>query len=110
MAMTYHDLKLKTIADLRELAKGVENHDAVQGYSQMNKEHLLPALCKAFGIDAREHHVAHGAEKLSARARMHELKKKREEAIAAGDHDLLKTIRREYHHWNHKLRVDARRA
>jgi hypothetical protein len=109
VAHTYEELKKKTLAELRELAKETD-HEAVQGFTQMNKEHLLPALCKAFGIDAREHHVAHGAEKLSARARMHELKKKREEAIAAGDHDLLKTIRREYHHWNHKLRVDARRA
>jgi hypothetical protein len=109
VAHTYEELKKKTLAELRELAKETD-HEAVQGFTQMNKEHLLPALCKAFGIDAREHHVAHGAEKLSARARMHELKKKREEAIAAGDHDLLKTIRREYHHWNHKLRVDARRT
>jgi hypothetical protein len=109
VAHTYEELKKKTLAELRELAKETD-HEAVQGFTQMNKEHLLPALCKAFGIDAREHHVAHGAEKLSARARMHELKKKREEAIAAGDHDLLKILRREYHHWNHKLRVDARRA
>lgn len=105
---SYHDLKLKTIQELRDIAKDVQ-HDAVQGFSQMNKEHLLPALCQALGIDAREHHVAHGAEKGSAHARMHELKKKRQEAIAAGDHAALKVIRREYHHWNHKLRVDARR-
>jgi hypothetical protein len=105
---TYEDLKKKTVAELREIAKGTE-HEAVQGFSQMNKEHLLPALCTALGIDAREHHVAHGAEKTQARARMHELKKKRQEAIAAGDHDQLRSIRREYHHWNHLLRVDARR-
>src|SRR5262245_34019158 len=27
MAYTYHELKLKTIVDLREIAKTVENHD-----------------------------------------------------------------------------------
>jgi hypothetical protein len=108
MAHTYEELKKKTVAELRDIAATIQ-HEAVQGYTQMNKEHLLPALGQAFGIDAREHHVAHGAEKGSAHARMHELKKKRQEAIAAGDHAALKVIRREYHHWNHKLRVDARR-
>ena len=57
MAYTYQELHGKTIDELREIAKSVENHDAVQGYSQMNKQHLLPALCKALGIDTREHHV-----------------------------------------------------
>jgi len=109
MAHTYEELKKKTIAELRDIAKDLQ-HEAVQGFSQMNKEHLLPALCSALGIDAREHHVAHGAEKEKARARMHELKKKRDEAIASGDRAALKSIRREYHHWNHLLRVDARRA
>ena len=56
MAYTFHELKEKTIQDLREIAKGVPNQDAVQGYSQMNKDHLLPALCKALGIDIHEHH------------------------------------------------------
>jgi 16S rRNA C967 or C1407 C5-methylase (RsmB/RsmF family) len=107
--LTYQDLKKKTIAELRDIAKDIR-HDAVLGFTQMNKEHLLPALCQALGIDAREHHVAHGEEKATAHARMHELKKKRQEVIEAGDHAALKAIRREYHHWNHKLRADARRG
>jgi len=45
MAHTYHDLKVKTVAELRDLAKDLK-HDAVQGYSQMNKDRLLPALCR----------------------------------------------------------------
>ena len=49
MAYSFHELKLKTIQELREIAKDVQ-HDAVQGFSQMNKDHLLPALCKALGI------------------------------------------------------------
>ena len=32
MAYTYHELKEKTILELREIAKGVENQEAVQGY------------------------------------------------------------------------------
>ena len=40
MAYTYHELREKTIQELRDIAKTVERHDAVQGYSQMNREHL----------------------------------------------------------------------
>jgi hypothetical protein len=109
VAHTYEELKKKTLAELREIAKETD-HEAVQGFTQMNKDHLLPALCKALGIDAREHHVAHGAEKERARTRMHELKKQRQEAVANGDRAALRAIRREYHRWNHKLRVDARRT
>jgi hypothetical protein len=32
MAYTYHLLKEKTVADLREIAKGIQ-HEAVQGYT-----------------------------------------------------------------------------
>ena len=108
MAQTYDELKHKTVAELREIAKASE-HEAVKGYTQMNKDHLLPALCKALGIDAHEHHAAHGEVKVAAKNRMRELRAKKREAIEAGDHDLLKSIRREYHHLNHRLRVDARR-
>ena len=108
MAYTYEELKKKTLAELREIAKDTQ-HDAVQGFTQMNKEHLLPALCAALGIDAREHHAAQGAVKTAARARMHELKRLRDTALEAHDTEALKNIRREYHHWNHVLRADARR-
>ena len=105
MAYTYHELKEKTIEDLREIAKGVENHDAVQGYSQMNKQHLLPALCKALGIDTREHHDVVGIDKGAIKAKMRELKKKRAAAIEAHDHDALKSIRRHMHSLNRQIRA-----
>ncbi len=108
MAYTYEELKTKNLAELRDIAKDIQ-HDAVQGFTQMNKEHLLPALCAALGVDAREHHAAHGEGKAAARARMQELKKQRTAAVEAGDGGALRAIRREYHHWNHVLRVDARR-
>ncbi|MGQ0736772.1 MAG: hypothetical protein ACT4QD_24355 [Acidobacteriota bacterium] len=108
MTPSYEELKKKTLADLRDIAKDLQ-HEAVQGFTQMNKDHLLPALCQALGIDAHEHHAAHGALKAAARARMKELKGKRAEAIAAGDHDTLRQVRREYHRLNHSLRVDARK-
>jgi hypothetical protein len=108
MTHTYESLHTMTLAQLREIAKET-HHDAVQGYSQMNKDHLLPALCKALGIDAHAHHAAHGELKANAKQRMAELRVKRQQAIEAHDHELLRAIRREYHHLNHQLRADARK-
>ena len=105
MAYTYHDLKAKTVQDLREIAKTVEKHDAVQGYSQMNKEHLLPALCKALGIDTHEHHIVVGIDKPAIKAKMQALKKERAEAVAAHDAGKLKNVRREYHSLNRQIRA-----
>lgn len=109
MAHTYEELKHLSLAELRDIAKDLQ-HEAVQGYTQLNKEHLLPALCKALGIEAHAHHAAHGEVKAAARARMKELREKRQAAIAAHDSGALKAIRREYHKLNHKLRVDARQS
>ena len=105
MAYTYHDLKVKTIQELREIAKTVENHDAVQGYSQMNKDHLLPALCKALGIDLHEHHAAVGIDKPAIKSRMRELKKQRQAALESHDHDTLKGVRRQIHRLNRQIRA-----
>lgn len=109
MAHTYEELKKKTVAELRELAKDLQ-HEAVQGYTQMNKDHLLPALCKAFGIDSHEHHAAIGAEKAAVKAKMREVKAEFEKAISKGDPALLHRLRRQYHHLNHSLRTSAKRA
>ena len=105
MAYTFHELKAKTIQELRDIAKGVENQDAVQGYSQLNKEHLLPALCKALGIDTCEHHEATGIDKPAIKAKIRELKTKRSEALEAHDHDALKNVRRQLHRLNRQIRA-----
>jgi hypothetical protein len=106
MAHTYEELKKKTIEDLREIAKGID-HEAVKGFTQMNKEHLLPAICKALGIDVHKHphHEARGIDKATLKARMHALKAEKQKAIEAGDAAKLKAIRREYHHLNRKIRA-----
>ncbi|MCM3902316.1 MAG: Rho termination factor N-terminal domain-containing protein [Pyrinomonadaceae bacterium] len=95
MEYTYEQLKHKTVVELREIAKGIE-HEAVQGYTQLNKEHLIVAISKALGIK-HEHHDVVGVDKASIKARIRELKKKREEALAAHDHDQLKVVRRTIH-------------
>jgi len=105
MAYTYHELKEKTIEELREIAKGLENQDAVKGYSQMNKVHLLPALCKALGIDTHEHHEVTGIDKPAIKAKMQELKKQRDAALASHDGATLKSVRRQLHRLNHQIRA-----
>ena len=95
MAYTIEQLKHKTVAELRDIAKGIE-HEAVQGYTQLNKEHLIVAISKALGIQ-HEHHDVVGVDKASIKARIRELKKKREEALTAHDHAQLKVVRRTIH-------------
>jgi hypothetical protein len=107
MAYTYEELRRKTIAELRDLAKDL-HHDAVQGYTQLNKDHLLPALCQALGIDAHVHHAAAIGQKSALKAKMRELKAARADALASGDHELLHHLRREYHQLNHSLRSAAK--
>lgn len=102
MAHTYEELKHKTVADLREIAKGIE-HDAVQGYTQMNKDHLLSALSKALGIQ-HEHHDVVGVDKSAIKSRIRELKTQREAAIAAHDNAQLKVVRRTIHRLKRRIR------
>jgi hypothetical protein len=109
MTHTYEELKKKTVAELRTLAKDLQ-HEAVQGYTQMNKDHLLPALCKAFGIDAHEHHAAVAAEKTAIKTKMRAIKAECEKAVSEGDVARLHRLRREYHRMNHSLRASAKRA
>lgn len=105
---TYDDLKKKTVAELREIAKGLE-HEAVKGYSQLNKEHLLPALCQALGIAAHEHHEVVGAfDKDAVKGRMRALKAERQAALEAHDHERLKAVRRHLHRLNHQVRAHVR--
>ena len=59
----------------------------------MNKPHLLPALCKALGIDTQEHHGVVGIDKPAIKAKMRELKKERAAALEAHDHSLNREIR-----------------
>jgi hypothetical protein len=103
MAYTFQELRKKTVAELRAIAKGME-HEAVQGHTQMNKERLIGALCTALGIEMRERHEVKGLDKASIKARIRELKKARDEALTARDHAKLKAVRRRIHHFKRMLR------
>ena len=105
MEVTYQDLQHKTVAELRDMAKGIE-HEAVQGYTQMNKEHLIPAICKALGIETHaHHHLAEGFDKGKIKARMRVLKGERDKAVEAHDNNRLRAVRRELHSLNHRIRA-----
>lgn len=103
MAYSYHDLKAKTVADLREIAKGIQ-HEAVQGHTQLNKDHLLLAICKALNIPTHDHHDVVGIDKATVKASMRDLKKRRIEALEAHDHAALKALRRQIHGLNREIR------
>jgi hypothetical protein len=100
---TFHELKEKNVHELREIAKGIQ-HDAVQGYTQLNKDHLLVALAKALNISTHEHHAVGGFDKSGIKAQMRELKKKRDAALEAGDSAEVHLIRRRIHTLNHQVR------
>jgi hypothetical protein len=100
MAHTYHDLKVMTVAQLREIAKEAE----LKGYTQMNKDHLLPAICEKLGIDTFEHHHAVGIDKPALKKRIRELKQERNAALEAHDHAKLKNVRRQLHRINRDIR------
>src|SRR3954468_4228246 len=103
MAHTYPELKKKPVAELREIAAGIQ-HEAVQGATQMNKDHLLEAICKALGIDMHVHHEVKGIDKAAVKAKIREWQKKRDEALAAKDRKQLKVALDHIHHFKHSLR------
>lgn len=102
MEHTYEELKKQTVAQLREIASGIE-HEAVQGYTQLNKEHLLAALCKALNIDMREHHEVVGVDKAPIKAQIKLWKTRRDEALAARKKSQFKIAVRMIHKYKRKL-------
>ncbi len=104
MAHTFQDLKMKTVAQLRDIAKETE-HEAIKGYSSMHKADLLQALCTALGIEGHEPHEVVGADKAQIKVKIRELKTKREAALDAHDPKQLKFLRRRIHRLKRKLRA-----
>jgi len=103
MEYTFKDLKGKTVAELREIAKSIE-HEAVKGYSQLNKEHLLEAVCTALGIDMHVHHDVKGLDKPKIKREIRKLKLERDKALEAHDHKKLKEVRNQIKKYKNKLK------
>ena len=98
--MDYQELKHKTVAELREIAAGLEG---LTGYTQMRKEQVLEAICKHQGIEMHAHHVVAGIDKASIKQGIRALRTKRDEAIAAHDGVALKRVRRKIHRLKRRL-------
>jgi hypothetical protein len=103
MTHSYEELKKKTVAELRDIAAGVE-HEAVQGYTQLNKDHLLTALCKALGLETHVHHDVVGIDKSAVKTRIRQLKQQRATAMAAKDAVQLKAVLRRIHSLKRQIR------
>ena len=103
MAHTYEELHKMTVAQMREIAKGLD-HEAVRGYTTMHKHELLPALCTALGIETHEHHEAMGINKTTLKAQIRDLKVKRDGALEARDLAELKDIRHKIKRLKRKIR------
>ena len=74
-----------------------------RGYTQLNKEHLLVAICKGLGIDTFEHHHAVGVNKIKIKAQIQKLKKKRDDASSGKDPAQHKYAIRAIHRLKRKL-------
>ena len=96
MTHTYEELKHKTVVELRDIAKDIE-HEAVQGATQMNKDHLLKGLCAALGLDMHVHHHAVGIDKSAIKTRIHALQKQRDAILATKERKELSSVLRQIH-------------
>ncbi len=98
----YHELKHTKVSDLRDIASKLD--PPIQGYTQLNKDHLIEAICKQLNIDMHEHHEVQGINKEPIKKQLRELRKSRDEAEAAHDSKKLKQIRRRMHGLKRTLR------
>lgn len=103
MPHTYEELKHKTVAELRDIAKDID-HEAVKGATQMNKDHLLKALCTALGLEAHAHHEVVGIDKAAVKTKIRELKKRRDEILASKDLKDLHGVLRQIHAYKRRIR------
>ncbi len=105
--MDWHELQKHKVDELRAMMK--EHLPEVTGVTAMKKEQLIELLAEKLGIE-RPHKVVTGIDKSAVKARIRELKKLREEALAAGDRESLVRHRRAIHHLKRQLRKAARLA
>ena len=103
MAHTFKELKHSTVAQLREIAEGIE-HEAVKGFTQLNKDQLLAAICEAMSINMHEHHKVVGINKAKVKAQIRALKKDRDKFLEEHDHKELKKVRNEIKKLKNKLK------
>jgi len=103
MEHTHDSLKNKTVAELREIADGMD-HEKITGYKSLHKDDLVKLLCVALGIDAHDHHAVVGLDKAKIKTQIQALKEKRTAALEAHDPKQLKWTRLNIKRLKHKIR------
>lgn len=106
MTYTYEELSKKTVNQLREIAAGL-NHPELQGSSQLHKHEILPKLCHVLGVDMHVHHQVVGIDKVAVKAKIRELKSKRNAILGSSNRNGLAEVRSEIHELKRKLRRAA---
>jgi CII-binding regulator of phage lambda lysogenization HflD len=99
--MEYRELEAMTVAQLCEVAAGIEGF---AGYTQMRKENLLKNICKQLKIDPHAPREVVGVDRASMKKRIQALKGKRDAAVAAKDPTELKRVRRRIHRLKRRIR------
>ena len=99
--MDFHELRVMTIGQLREVAEGIEG---LTGYTQMRKQELLEQICRHLDIQMHDHYDVVGINKSAIKRQIRELKQQRDAAIEAQDHDGLKRVRRHIHRLKRQIR------
>ena len=102
MAHTYDELHAMTVAQLRQMADGLEE-GRLDGHNSMHKDRLLLILCQVLGIEAHAHHEVVGIDKTAIKAKIKALKVERDKADEAHDHAQLKKVRRQIHHLKRRI-------
>ena len=103
MEHTYEELSKKTVAQLRELASGIE-HEAVQGYTQLHKADLLARICEALDIPMHAQHQVVGLDKTQIKGQIRKLKVERDKALESRNAKKLQKVRAELKNLKRQLR------
>jgi fructose-1,6-bisphosphatase/sedoheptulose 1,7-bisphosphatase-like protein len=98
--MDWHELEKMRVDDLRAMAKEKELVEAVAG---LTKGQLVEKIAQSLGIP-RPHRVVDTGEKASIKQRIRELKRERDEALAAGDRGRLHRAQQGIHRHKRALR------
>ena len=100
---THEQLRHMTVAQLREIAGGIE-HDAVKGYTQLRKDEIIHGICVALGLDEVEHHHAVGIDTATIKSKIKALKVERASALESGDSAGLKMARKKIRRLKRRIR------
>jgi hypothetical protein len=98
----FHELKHTKVSVLREIASRLD--PPIQGYSQLNKEQLVDRICRQLNVEMHGHKEVQGIDKAPIKKEIRELKKLREAAIAAHEHQKLHDVRRRIHRLKRTIR------